>query len=86
MAENKKEIELEEDEILRVSVTKKHPGAKEYEYYILSDCGDEDAERISEIFEEVLDKKLDYSLVPVLISKAIEAGIDVSFMFPADKS
>jgi len=78
MAKNKKEIELEEDEIMRVSVTKKHPGANDYEYQILSDLGDEDAERLSEIFEKVLDKEIDLSFLIKVLEKAIEEGIDLS--------
>ena len=78
MAENKKEIMLEEDEILRVSVRKKNPDAEEYEYELLCVTNDEDAVRLSEIFESALDKKVDLSFLVKVFEKAIEEGIDLS--------
>mgnify|MGYP003293035815 CR=1 FL=1 len=78
MADNKKEIELEEDEILRVSVRKKNPDAKEYEYKLLCVMNDEDAVRLSEVFEKALDKEIDLSFLLKVFEKAIEEGIDLS--------
>ena len=78
MAENKKEIELEEVEILRLSVRKKHPDATEYEYEMDVVTNDQDAVRLSEIFESALDKKVDLSFLVKVLEKAIEEGIDLS--------
>jgi len=78
MANKEKEIQMEENEILRISVSKKHPDADEYEYAMCFDMNDEDAVRLSEIFESALDKKVDLSFLVKVFEKAIEEGIDLS--------
>ena len=78
MVENKKEIELEEVEILRLSVRKTHPDATDYEYEMDVVTNDEDAVRLSEIFEKALDKEIDLSFLIKVFEKAIEEGIDLS--------
>ena len=78
MAEEKKEMELEEDEILRVSVRKKHPDASEYYYEMCVVTNDNDAVQLSEIFEKALDKEIDLSFLLKVFEKAIEEGIDLS--------
>ena len=77
MAENNKKIELEE-EILRVIVRKKHPDATEYEYEMDVVTNDEDAVRLSEIFEKALEKEIDLLFLIKVFEKAIEEGIDLS--------
>ena len=78
MAENKKEIELEEVEILRLSVRKKHPDATDYEYEMDVVTNDKDAVRLSEIFETALDNEIDLAFLLKVFEKAIEEGIDLS--------
>jgi len=78
MVENKKEIELEEVEILRVSVRKKHPDATDYEYEMDVVTNDEDAVRLSEMFEAALEKGFDLSFLVKVFEKAVEEGIDLS--------
>ena len=79
MAENnEKKIELEKVEILRLSVIKKHPDATDYEYEMDVVTNDEDAARLSEIFEKVLDKEIDLHFLVKVFEKAIEEGIDLS--------
>lgn len=78
MAENKKEIELEENEILRLSVRKKHPDATDYEYEMDVVTNDEDAVRLSEVFEAALDKEINLPFLLKVLEKAIEEGIDLS--------
>lgn len=78
MAENKKEINLEENEILRVSVRKKHPDAKDYEYELCAVTNDEDAVRLSEMIEVALEQEVNLSFLVKVFEKAIEEGIDLS--------
>ena len=91
MAENKKEIDLEEVEILRVSVRKKHPDATEYEYEMDVVTNDEDAVRLSEIFEAALDKEIDLPFLVKVFEKAVEekpvirdsSSVDTTSLLPA---
>ena len=78
MADNKKEIELEEVEILRLIVRKKHPEATEYEYEMDVMTNDDVAVQLSEIFEKVLDNEVDFSFLLKVLEKAIEEGVDLS--------
>ena len=78
MAEEKKAMEMEEDEILRVSVRKKSPDANDYSYELSFISNDEDAARLAEVFEKALDKEIDFPFLIKVLEKAIEEGIDLS--------